>query len=430
MAVYPAENPQKQAPASPDIQSWARLARAWPDLSPDERRTCLNAAADALHDAWEEGWLPGRIPLHLLAFERSNGTLRARFPDFAVERSLRATPMNVLDLLADWRAQTDDVVSPREALHFLRVYFRKEHADGAALRHAAESIIALARRHARIEAAVLYRAALRDPVRRASGGILRGHWAADPRMGPEELRAQIEAAESCTDAAVLKDSGHIRVVRAPLLGQDALIKRYDIVSWRDRIKYQVRPSRARRAWAAAKCLLRLGIRTPELLGYLEIYSGRVPARSYIVTRFMPDAMNAYLWIKRNWRRHDQPWRDAFRRDLLGEYLQLYRKGIYHSDTKLPNVMIEAPEDAALRKFYWIDLEGVLAGVTPTRHQVVRNLVQLNGSLRNWVSEEDRLAFLSEFAQTYPWANSPRVIERVRRWSRRRLLNELHRHVGP
>jgi hypothetical protein len=416
----------------PSVQSWARIAPGWAALPAVERRAYLKAAARVLHEAWQTSGLPADAPLHLLAFERSNGQVLARFPSLVPLRRRAPTAQGLLDVLAEWHMQTREIVSDRDAARFLCAFFRAEQADRAGIRHAGETIARRAQSHAGEETASLYDMALWDPSDTPSdpGSRLRGRWDPEVRIRPEEFLRQVEAAETCAGADVLKENAHIRVVRAPLLGEDALIKRYDIVRWKDRIKYQVRPSRARRAWAAARTLLRLGILTPEPLGYLEIYEGRLPVRSYVVTRFMPDAVNAYRWVKQNWRQKDEAWRERFRQDLLNQLLMLYRKAIYHADTKLPNLMIENPDDEKARAFYWIDLECVQAGIVPTRHQIVRNLVQLNGSMRHWVSEADRMPFLKALARTYPWVDDPRLVERIRRWTRRRHLNELRQHCGP
>ena len=213
--------------------------------------------------------------------------------------------------------------------------------------------------------------------------------------------------------------------RAHLLGRDALIKRYDLIDIGDRLKYLFRVSRARRAWAAAKTLTDLGIPTPEPLGFLEIRSGPFVARSYFITAFMSDARSARKWIK-PWLSTKPPeFRERFRKEILNLLLDLYRNGIYHGDTKSANMLLRSPEEPDRRAFFWIDLECVKFGVQPTRRQIVRNLVQLNGSLGSKVSEEDRMAFLHDMSQFYPWLARPGVAEKIRAWTRRRLLKQKH-----
>lgn len=280
------------------------------------------------------------------------------------------------------------------------------------------------------EAARVYRGILAEASREAdrSRGRLRGLWRGGPAAGAADLERAIAAAEAAP-GKILKSGPRIRVLRATLFGRDALVKRYDLSRLSDRAKYLFRPSRARRAWAAGRALARLGIPTPEPLGFLEVYAGPVAVRSYAITAFMPDARSARKWIKPWFARQSPPFREAFRQELLETLLTLYRKGVYHADTKAANLLLRAPEDPARRAFFWIDLECVKFGVVPTRHQIVRNLVQLNGSLGSKVSEDDRMAFLRDMAAHYPWLMKPDVAPRIRAWTRRRLLKELRLWCG-
>lgn len=280
------------------------------------------------------------------------------------------------------------------------------------------------------DSARVYREILAETSRQAdaSAARVRGVWQADSAVTAEALERAVSAAEA-SPTRVLKNDGRIQVIRAKLLGRDALIKRYDLPRLVDRIKYLPRASRARRAWAAAQTLIRLGIPTPEPLGFLEIRAGPVAVRSYFITVFLSDARSASKWIKPWFARQPASVREAFRKHLLETLLDLYRKGVYHADTKAANLLVRAPEDPFRRAFFWIDLECVKFGVRPSRHRIVRNLVQLNGSLGSKVSEEDRMAFLRDMAGVYPWLMKPRIARRIRAWTRRRLLKELRLWCG-
>ncbi len=261
------------------------------------------------------------------------------------------------------------------------------------------------------------------------GGTVRGTWAPDPAVTPDRLAQAVSDAEEPPASAVLKQSDRIRVVRASLFGRDVLIKRYDLVGPFDRLKYRFRPSRARRAWATARTFIRSRIPTPEPLGFLEVLDGSLPVRSYFLTEFLVDARSARKWIQPHFPRQPPAVKDAVRRELLDLLLSLYRHGAYHKDTKTANLLLRSPEDPARRAFFWIDLECVSFGVRPSRHQIVRNLVQLNGSLGTKVSEEDRLAFLRDMARHYPWVDQPRVVGKIRAWTHKRLLKELRLKCG-
>lgn len=272
----------------------------------------------------------------------------------------------------------------------------------------------------------LYRDELADPDHRRRP--LRGCWAPDPSLTPDRLLRHIEEAEA-RPVQTIKVNRHARVLRADLLGRDVLLKRYDPASWLTRLKYLYRPSRARRAWAAARSLQALGIPTPEPLGYLDIRHNGFPVRNYIITQFMGDAVPVREWLKSWYMRVDEPVRASFRSALLDSLIHLYRNGVYHADTKVANLLVEHPEDEQRRTFYWIDLECVRFGVRYTRRMIVRNLAQLNASARFKIPEEDRLEFLRGAAAMFPWLTDPAIERWIRAWSRKRLLKEKRVRCG-
>jgi hypothetical protein len=250
-----------------------------------------------------------------------------------------------------------------------------------------------------------------------------GTWKSDPSISLSGLRAAIQEAEKARGTKIIKSEKRIRVFRAHLLGRDAIIKRYDLIDVGDRLKYLFRASRAHRAWAAARTLTELGIPTPEPLGFLEIRTGPFVTRSYFITAFISDAQSARTWIKPWLSTRPHEFRERFRKEVVNLLLDLYRNGIYHGDTKSANMLLRSPDEPDRRAFFWIDLECVQFGVQPTRRQIIRNLVQLNGSLGSKVSEEDRMAFLLDMAQFYPWLARPKVVEKIRTWTLRRLLKQ-------
>ncbi len=272
----------------------------------------------------------------------------------------------------------------------------------------------------------LYRDELGDPDSRRLP--LRGRWTPDPSMTPDQLLRQIEEAEA-RPVSRIKSNRHTLVLRANLCGHDVLLKRYDLTSWLARLKYLHRPSRARRAWAAARALQGLGIPTPEPLGYLEIRERGFPVRNYIITQFMGDAVSVREWIKSRYMRMDEPVRQSFRSALIESVMNLYRNGVYHADTKVANLLVEHPEDDARRIFYWIDLECVRFDVRYTRRMIVRNLTQLNASARFKIPEEDRLEFLRGVSTMFPWLMDPAIERWIRAWSRKRLLKEKRVRCG-
>lgn len=261
-------------------------------------------------------------------------------------------------------------------------------------------------------------------------GTIHGYWDPQPTIRPGELRDIVQHAESDPQTKIIKRGSRNHVLQATLRGENTLIKRYDFTSWRQRLKYIIRPSRGRRAWAVAHTMIHFDIPTPRPLGFLEIRRGPFPLRSYSITAFLEEADSARKWIKPYYHRQSASMRKSIRGQVAALLLNLYEHGIYHADTKSSNMLLAHPLDEHKRAFYWIDLECVQCGVVPGRHQVIRNLVQLNGSLGSNVSDEDRLAFLHDLAGKYPWLPGAKIERKIRRWTRRRLEKELRRQATP
>ena len=294
------------------------------------------------------------------------------------------------------------------------------------------TVNAIARGDAAPRTRALYQLALRQgrAAEKWHGRSVRGTWNPDPAISPAELAEAIYGAERSGLSTLIKRSDRSIVTRAPVLGRDALIKRYDLCGAADHLKYLARPSRGRRAWAASRTLAELAIPTPAALGLLEIYAGPLPVVSYFVQEFVTDAREARLWIKRHFSTQDTAFRAEFRTSLMNGVLHLYRNRVYHRDLKSRNMLLRSPTDPSNRAFLVVDLDAVRFGVAPNRRQIIRNLVQLNGSLGSRVSDEDRIAFLEELSTTYPWVTNARTVDRIRDGTRRRLERERKRICGP
>jgi hypothetical protein len=262
---------------------------------------------------------------------------------------------------------------------------------------------------------------------RLADGEYRVHWpgCADPGG---RLRELLRAARA--PRRRLKSSDINVVCRVDLGGEEAVLKQFRLPTLSRQLRYGLRPSRARRCWAAAHALLAGGLATPAPLAFVECRRHGFPVASYYICRDLPDAVPARRWIKAWYPRRPDAFRAAFRRQLLDCLIALYRRRIYHADTKASNLLLTHPEDPAARRFWWIDLDCMAFGVTPTRRLVLRNLVQLNGSIGARVSEADRMAFLHDLARCYPWAEAPGVARRIRTRTRQRLQRELDGLCGP
>lgn len=404
---------------------WMELASHWETLGPALRRRIASGTGRMLHALWTsredlarvppETWLWVPPPVGRLVPPDEG---RARLP-------LALTASHAEEILADWSEASRAFVAPRDRIAFVRAFFDLEVADRHALRHALRNVSELGQRQARRRARRLFRNRL---AQHRTGLNAAAVWC-DSSVTPDALLAEVRRAEASPETVTIKQGASHTLFRARVFGRDALIKRYALTGAANRAKYWFRPSRARRAWAAAATLGDLDLPTPEPFGYVEAGIGRAAAQSYLVTEFRPRAVSVRAWVKTRYRSLDPDNRRAFRRELAAFLLSLHHRGVYHADTKALNMLIEE-DDAGARRLCWIDVDGVQPGRAATRRDVLRNLVQLNGSVRSWVPEDERLDFLRRLAPEFPWLRHPNVAVRLQRWTERRLRKEIRTRCGP
>lgn len=408
---------------------WPRLAALWPSLKAAARRELVGTAARGLRAAWQAAGDLRAVPASALGFVLIEGTAReARLPaSLTPALSGPLTPPQLRGVLAGWFNEVRADLHPAEALLFLRRFLPDLTDDQ--LHYQARAIRALADHRLRQRAGDLYQGQLGE-TRSSADDHLTGRWKPDLDVRPADLFAALQAAEGGPDSHRIKSGAAITVTRALLWGHDVIIKRYELPGgWRS-WKYRGRASRARRAWAAGQTLSALGIPTPEPLGFLEVHKGKLPSTSYVITRFAARAESAFRWVRHSYQRMDDLERRRARNELRRALCQLYDVGLYHGDTKLTNLLVETVPSGQARTWLWTDLECVDAGHALTHRRLLRNLVQINGSLRHWVSDSDRLAFLRALAMAYPWLARPRVAALIRRRTQRRLRRELTGRTPP
>lgn len=257
-----------------------------------------------------------------------------------------------------------------------------------------------------------------------------------PRQGPygvwlgnaeSDANGLLHAIRHLPDAekTLLKKGPRATVWSATLLGEEVVIKYFEPNPrrWRRRLDY----SRARYAWAGTRLMQNLGLRVPDVLGFVECYENGVPKEGYVVHRRIPDTEAFGLWLLKRFPRMTPAVKTQLRHQLREEFLRLYRLGIYHKDTKTHNLLVRENPDGSLR-FWWIDLEDIRATGGVASWKVVRNLYQLNSSVPNRLSPRSRLAFAKGMHKRFPLATHPLMFRYIQSKSRRRLRREVRSHT--
>ncbi len=408
------------APLAP--LTWKSLKATWSARPARERRGHLAAAASLLHALWSQHHDLAALNWDDVAFESIENKIRAYAPTALPVRRREISQATLIHLLVRWQNEARLWLSPFEQAFFLQTLLLRDGVDPATRKLTQRQATEWTNNEIRARARSIYQTALKTPSAHK--------WIAAPDMTFHEMSSAVEDALTSQASVAVKKGERIHVIRANLMGQDVLIKRYILRGAVERLKYRWRASRARRAWAAAAAMRAMNVRTPEPLGFWERREGGVVADSLFITRFIEPSIPAYRFLKRHYRQYNADARERFRKELLDAYLSIERAGLHHADTKLSNLLVRHPDNETQRELLWIDLECIAAGARPTRHRVVRNLVQMNGSMRRWISENDRMSFLRDLARVHPWVISRRVISKIKTWTRRRLLRELHRQTQP
>ena len=367
-----------------------RLARKWPVLTKKQRFEAINTLCEHPED-WSE---PFAWPEPTLDYEQR------------------------MDRFFSLYQLTHNSLSQREVLyHIFHKRMRNEQHRSEIIRFSARSLFLKTQSKKAPLAKYLYRKALKYwQIDGLWKGLVVEGWS----ISLSQLASDIDRALASDTCKTLKISNQGGVYATTLNAQPVVIK---VFHAKPKLKDRWRASRAKKSWAAAVSMQGLELNTPKPLAYLESQD-----KSYFITEAIPGAQSARAWVKPLLHRQSKDFQDNLRGQVLESFINLYESGLYHGDTKLGNLLVTAPTDPLARRFYWIDLDSVIP-TKPSARQIMRNLIQLNGSLGRGLSPAQRRAFLKDLAILYPWVNSTRTWAHIEKITRQRLNRELHRICG-
>lgn len=159
-------------------------------------------------------------------------------------------------------------------------------------------------------------------------------------------------------------------------------------------KYLWRRSQAVRSWAGAYAIQIRNVNAVNAIAALEERRAmHLLGDAYLLTDKIPSVENLADAVAKSAGRA--------RRELLRELALFFRRihslGIYHGDMKATNILA-GRDRSGRRVFYLTDLDFVRTKLDLSRRNVLRNLAQLNGSIRNLshAGVEDRRYFLKAY----------------------------------
>lgn len=203
---------------------------------------------------------------------------------------------------------------------------------------------------------------------------------------------------------IVKDQRKVKVGRMALETEGGVmrvyLKRYNVFSWRYRVRSLFMTSEAYRSWQGATLLSQAGFNVGRPLAAVEHRSFGMLERSFYLSAEVPGgfALDAFWNVKSREKNTRQLWplQKSLIRELAQLFISLHEKGIYHKDLKDANILVQEREGA--RCYYFTDLEDAAAHKRLRWRRKVKNLVQLDRTLGKRFSRGRRLSFLKEYLQ--------------------------------
>ncbi len=191
---------------------------------------------------------------------------------------------------------------------------------------------------------------------------------------------------------LIKDSRGTTVARTP---GDALLKRFNLKKYRNLVKHQFSPSRARKAYKRAYHLEMIGIRTPRVIAYADRSIFGFIRRSYLLMEFLPDVRIGAETLKSLTAEQVKARRDliAAAGRLVG---LLHGEGFSNRDLKASNLLV-----ARNRELWLVDLDGIKHLETVSEEVRVRNLRRMVRDLPQYgsLSLKERMIFLDAYCRS-------------------------------
>ena len=220
----------------------------------------------------------------------------------------------------------------------------------------------------------------------------------NPRFEP--LRSFIEELPDHFDQGELIFQGRNTIRAFEVAGEKITVKRFRKPSGLNALCYgHLRKSKARRAYEHALELCRLGIPTPEPIGWREDYSGGLIRETYLITRFSD--FEPLSELTNNFPAGDTPRAlDAF----AAFTVMLHEKGVEHGDFNNGNTQWKVDTEGYYH-FELIDINRMnFRGRQLTRSESLHNLRRITcpmtaytyilgryGELRGWDNYYTQLA---------------------------------------
>lgn len=228
---------------------------------------------------------------------------------------------------------------------------------------------------------------------------------------PEFLRSVLDRYQSLSRGVgrMLKDAPESAVVILELPGYPKVcVKELRWRGWAHALKAIFRPTQGLRSFRNGLRLQDMGFGAAAPLALIRKTVAGLPTTEWVIMEVIPDALEFDRYILQ---REATSWTTEERRGFVRTFGRcigsLHSHGIFHSDLKTCNILVDAriatqsrtSEKAPDRpvRFTLVDYDDVMVGKAVSDKRKLKNLVQIFLSTPIVIRATDRLRFLSEYS---------------------------------
>jgi tRNA A-37 threonylcarbamoyl transferase component Bud32 len=218
----------------------------------------------------------------------------------------------------------------------------------------------------------------------------------------DDFLEDIEAAVARGGGQTIKDS-RIRwaaIFRAPH-GQALFIKRYRVNNWKERFKYLLWPSKAKKEWDVSLAFRAQGVQIPPPVGMMERRRWGFLEESLYISEAIEDTQPLLDFFRERFSEKDSESQEEKRRiiRLLGEIVRrIHVGGLFHGDLHAGNFLIRESEEGVL---YLTDLHRARMGKALSQKRRLWNIAQIFYSLNSLLDRGDKGIFLEAYGGNEP-----------------------------
>ena len=211
----------------------------------------------------------------------------------------------------------------------------------------------------------------------------------------DDFLGDIEAAVVRKGGRTIKDS-RVRWAAIYPSGEALFIKKYRVKDWKERLRYLISRSKAKKEWDVSLAVRNRGMRIPAPVGVIERRRWGLLEENIYISEAIEGAQPLMDFCMERFGEGDLRGGEEKRRivRLLGDTVgHIHHGGLYHADLHAGNFLIRKGGEGAL---YLTDLHRARMRKTLSHRQRLWNIAQLFYSLHFMLDQGDKELFLEAY----------------------------------